>query len=231
MFRIITTIPAPAEAGKEIVFEARITNTGTETWVSGEYSFFIKIYDANKNYLTETDKIRQFEDIPPGEVLTANITFDIPVDYSGIYYYRMGIEFEKEVLLSHYFILKVLPFTPVPEVKKWTGNIQIGYQAVQAIEPATSLNLRLVNLLPRGSYLKFSTSGRSTPTIDPELNNFLISYHSKKLDISAGDFTTGLSGLTLSRSRGIKVESRLGRVSLVGLVFIVFPDPLKLTRK
>ncbi|GAI54735.1 unnamed protein product, partial [marine sediment metagenome] len=64
-----------------------------------------------------------------------------------------------EALFSHYFILKILPFTPVLEVKKWTGNIQIGYQDDQAVEPTTSLNLRVVNLLPRGSYLKFSTSG------------------------------------------------------------------------
>jgi len=68
MFRIITTIPPSAQAGKEIIFVLGITNTGTETWLSGEYSFLIKIYDANKNYLTETDKARHFEDTDPGKV-------------------------------------------------------------------------------------------------------------------------------------------------------------------
>jgi len=218
MFRIITATPLSIQAGKEITFEVGITNTGTKTWVAGEYSVFIEVYDANKSYLTETDKTRQFEDIAPGEALAINITFDIPADYSGTYHYRIDIEFEKEALFSHYFILKVLPFTPVPEVKKWTGSMQINYQDSQAIEPATSLNLRLLSLLPRGSYLRFSTSGRSTPSIDPELNNFLVYYHSKKLDLSVGDFATGLSGLTLSRSRGIKVGTRLGEVDLVGLV-------------
>jgi len=211
-------VPPPAQGGKKIIFVVKITNTGTESWVSGEYSLFIKIYDADKNYLTETDKIRQFEDTEPGEVLTANIDFDIPVEYSGTYHYLVGIEFEKETLFSHYFILKVLPFVAVPEVKKWTGNVQMGYQDDQAVEPTTSMNLRVVNLLPQGRYLKLSTSGRSSPTADPELSNFLVSYHSKKVDISAGEFTTGLSQLTLSRSRGIKVESRLGRINLVGLV-------------
>jgi len=218
VFRMVTIVPPPAQAGKEIIFVVRITNTGIESWVSGEYSVFVKIYDENKNYLTETDKIRQFKDIDPGEVLTANVDFDIPVEYSGTYHYRVGIEFEKGVLLSHYFILKILPFTPVPEVKKWTGSVQIGYQDAQAVEPTTSMNLRVVNLLPRGSYFKFSTSGQSSPIADPELSNFLVSYHSKKVDISAGEFTTGLSQLTLSRSRGIKVESRLGRINLVGLL-------------
>ncbi len=218
IFRIITIMPPSAQAGKEIMFEIEITNTGTKTWVAGEYSVFVKVYDTNKNYLTETDKTRQFKDIAPGEAPAVNIAFDIPVDYSGTYHYRVGMEFEEEVLFSHYFILKVLPFAPAPEAKKWTGSIQINYQDNQAIEPTTSFNLRLVNLLPGSSYLRFSTSGRSTPNINPELSNFLVSYHSKKLDLSVGDFATGLSELTLSRSRGIKVGTRLGEVDLVGLV-------------
>jgi len=158
VFRIVSIVPPPVQGGKKIIFVVRITNTGTESWVSGEYSLFIKIYDGNKNYLTETDKIRQFKDADPGEVLTANVDFDIPVDYSGTYHYLVGIEFEKETLFSHYFILKILPFVAVPEVKKWTGNVQMGYQDDQAVEPTTSLNLRVVNLLPHGNYLKFSTA-------------------------------------------------------------------------
>jgi len=146
IFRIIATIPPPAQAGKEIVFEVGITNTGTKTWVSGEYSVFIKVYDANKNYLTETDKTRQFKDIAPAEVLAVNITFEIPADYSGTYYYCVSIEFEEEVLFSHYFILKVLPFTPVPEVKKLTGSVQIGYQDGQAIEPTPPTSIEVRNV-------------------------------------------------------------------------------------
>lgn len=44
VFRIITTMSPSAQAGKEIVFEVRITNTGTETWASAEYSLFIKTH-------------------------------------------------------------------------------------------------------------------------------------------------------------------------------------------
>jgi predicted porin len=218
MFHMIATVPPSAQAGKEIIFEIGITNTGMGTWLAGEYSVLVKIYDANKSYLTETDKTRQFKDIASGEALSINITLDIPADYSGTYHYRVGIEFEEEELFSHYFILKVLPFTPVPEAKKWTGSIQTNYQDSQAIEPTASFSLRLMNLLPRGSYLRFSTSGRSTPSINPELSNFLVSYHSQKLDLSVGDFATGLSELTLSRSRGIKAGTRLGKIYLVGLV-------------
>ena len=218
MFRLIATKPLSVQAGKEVIFEIEITNAGARTWAAGEYSVFLEVYDANKNYLAETDKIRQFEDVAPAEVLAVNITFNIPADYSGTYHYSVGVEFEEEALFSHYFILKVLPFVPVPEAKKLTGSIQINYQGSQTTEPTTVLNLRLVNLLLGSSYLTFSTSGRSTPSINPELSNFLVSYHSPKLALSAGNFATGLSEFTLSRSRGIKVGTRLGEVDLVGLV-------------
>ena len=169
VFHVPTTVPPSPQAGKEIIFTFSVTNTGTEAWVSGEYCVLVKIYDANKDYLTETDKIRQFKDIAPGEELTANIAFDIPAEYSGTYYYSVGIQLETEVLSSHYFLLKILPFTPVKKTKKWTGSIRIGYQDQEAIEPSTNLNLDVVNMLPRGRYLKLSTSGRTSPAIGLEL--------------------------------------------------------------
>ena len=100
VFRIVTIVPPSAPAGKEIIFVVGITNTGTESWVSGEYSVFIKIYDANKNYLTETDKARQFNDIDPGRVLTTSIAFEIPADYSGTYYGRISIEFDDGTVIE-----------------------------------------------------------------------------------------------------------------------------------
>ncbi len=82
MFRVTATMPPSAQAGKETVLVVTITTTGTESWVSGEYSVLVKIYHANKNYLTKTDKIRQFKDTVPGEALTTSITFDIPENKS-----------------------------------------------------------------------------------------------------------------------------------------------------
>ncbi|NIM03325.1 hypothetical protein GTN66_04140, partial [bacterium] len=178
----------------------------------------VRIFDENRNYLTETERIEEFKDIAPGEILTTNIPFDIPAEYTGTYYYTAGIVFEKGALFSYYFPLKISPFVPAPETKKWEGKVQIEYQDDPAIESIARLNLRLVNILSRSSYLRFSASGLANPVINPELNDFLVSYHSKRMDISAGDLITGLSPLTLGRSRVIKVENRLGRVSLVGLV-------------
>jgi len=93
---LITTMPPSVQAGNKIIFVARVRNTGTEGWTGGEYSVFMKIFDENRSYLTETDKIEQFKDIAPGEILTANITFDVPHEYSGTYYYTAGLDIEKE---------------------------------------------------------------------------------------------------------------------------------------
>jgi len=49
--------------------------------MGGEYSTFMKIYRAYKSYLTETEKVRQLNDIDPGRVLITNIAFGIPGDY------------------------------------------------------------------------------------------------------------------------------------------------------
>lgn len=215
---LVNIMPPSAQAGKKIIFLVRIRNTGTESWTSGEYSAFVKIFDENKGYITETNKIPQFKDIAPGEILAANIAFDIPVEYSGTYYYIAGIDFDTEILFSHYLTLKISPFIPTPEIKKWAGSAEIDYQDDRAIESTTNLTLRLVNMLSQTSFLELSASGFASRVIDPQLNNFLISYRSKKLDISAGDLTTGLSRLTLSRSRCIKVEKRLGWLSMAGLV-------------
>lgn len=215
---LITTMPPSVQAGNKIIFVARVRNTGTEGWTGGEYSVFMKIFDENRSYLTETDKIEQFKDIAPGEILTANITFDVPHEYSGTYYYTAGLDIEKEELFSYYFPLKISPFTPALETKRWDGNVEIEYQDDSTLESITRLNLRLVNILSHSSYLMFSASGLTSPVINPELNNFLVSYHSKKTDISAGDLNTVLSRLTLSRSRGIRIEKGLGKISLVGLV-------------
>lgn len=215
---LITTMPPSVQAGNKIIFVARVRNTGTEDWTGGEYSVFMKIFDENRSYLTETDKIEQFKDIAPGEILTANITFDVPHEYSGTYYYTAGLDIEKEELFSYYFPLKISPFTPAPGTKRWDGKVEIEYQDDSTLESITRLNLRLVNILSHSSYLRFSASGLTSPVINPELNNFLVSYHSKKTDISAGDLNTALSRLTLSRSRGIRIEKGLGKLSLVGLV-------------
>lgn len=215
---LITTMPPSVQAGNKIIFVARVRNTGTEGWTGGEYSVFMKIFDENRSYLTETDKIEQFKDIAPGEILTANITFDVPHEYSGTYYYTAGLDIEKEELFSYYFPLKISPFTPAPGTKRWDGKVEIEYQDDSTLESITRLNLRLVNILSHSSYLMFSASGLTSPVINPELNNFLVSYHSKKTDISAGDLNTALSRLTLSRSRGIRIEKGLGKLSLVGLV-------------
>lgn len=68
--------------------------------MSGEYSTFMKIYGAYKRYLTETEKVRQLNDIDPGRVLTTNIAFGIPGDYRGAYYGKISIEFDDGTVIE-----------------------------------------------------------------------------------------------------------------------------------
>lgn len=72
MFGVGAIMPTPAEAGKEAVFQVIVTNTGIESWKSGEFFVFVKIYDSNKEYLAESEKLRQMLDIDPGEYFNEN---------------------------------------------------------------------------------------------------------------------------------------------------------------
>ena len=215
IFEVIAPLPAVVEAGGKIVFVVRITNTGTETWVNGEYSLFVKIYDASKEYLTQSDKVTQFKDTEPGEVLTGEISFDIPADYTGTYYYRIVLELKDgSIIESRYFQLQIRPPPPVPK-PKLTGSVKSGYQASSTAESLANLNLYLVNELPEKRYLKFTGIGTYTLRESPRLGNLLLYYRGKGANVSLGDVRDALSDLTLDRTEGLKVDTELGRFKLI----------------
>ena len=215
MFEIIAPLPAVVEAGQRTVFVVRITNTGTETWVNGEYSLLVKIYDARKDYLTQSDRVTQFKDTEPGKVLTSEISFDIPADYAGTYYYRINLELKDgSIIESRYFQLQVRPPPPVPK-PKLTGSVKSGYQASSTSESSANLNLYLVNELPEKRYLKFTGIGTYTFAESPHLGNLLLYYRGKGANVSLGDVRDALSDLTLDRTEGLKVNTELGRFKLI----------------
>jgi len=215
VFEIIAPLPAVASAGQKTVFVVRITNTGTQTWLDGEYSLFVKIYDAGKEYLTQSDKVKQFKDTEPGEVLTSEISFDIPADYAGTYYYRINLELQDgRVVESRYFQLQIRPPPPVPK-PKLTGSVKSGYQASSITESSTNFNLYLVNKLPKKRYLKFTGIGIYTFKESPQLGNLLLYYRGKGANVSLGDIRDTLSDLTLGRIEGVKVDTELGRFKLI----------------
>jgi len=214
MFDINAPIPSSAQAGKEIIFEVRITNTGIETWMSDEYFVLVRIFDANKNYLTETDKVRQFEDIGPGEVLTTEIPFDVPAYYGGNYYYTVALEFEDIYPLeSSHFSLRI---SPIEKVKVVTGSLRIGHTSSNGSRPSTNIDLSLVNQLASKRSFRLNLSARNSHQMS-EVNNYFFDYRSGSMNLSVGQISSALSYLTLRRLHGMKVETETE-----GMSFTVF---------
>jgi len=215
IFEAIAPLPALATAGQKMLFVVRITNTGTETWLDGEYSLLVKIYDVGKEYLTQSDKDKQFKDTEAGEVLTSEISFDIPADYAGTYYYRINLELKDgSIIESRYFQLQIRSAPPVPK-PKLTGSVKSGYQASSTFESSTNFNFYLVNKLPEKRYLKFTGIGTYTFKESPQLGNLLLYYREKGTNVSLGDIRDTLSDLTLDRIEGVKVDTELGRFKLI----------------
>lgn len=225
MFDMATTaMPPSAQAGKEIVFGVRITNTGIETWMSDEYSVFVEIYDANKNYLTETDKVRQFEDIGPGEVLAAEVAFDIPAYYGGTYYYTINIEFDDTPLLdSPYFSLRI---SPIEKPKVITGTLKIGYVNNGTSSPSTNIDLSVFNQLASKRSLRLRVSGRNSNQMS-ELKNYSLDYRAKSMNLSLGQLSSALSYLTLRKLHGMKIETQMKGMSFTVLGDL--PKPQKVS--
>ena len=215
VFEIIAPLPAAARAGEKVLFVVRISNTGTETWVNGEYSLSVKIYDERRDYLTQSDKVKQFKDTEPGEVLTGEIPFDIPADYAGTYYYRINLELNNgTVIESRYLQLQLRPPPPVPR-PKLTGTIRTGYQATSTSRSLANFNLYLVNELPEKTYLKLTGKGSYAFKECPQLGNVLLYYRGKRTNVSLGDIRNALSDLTLDRIEGLKVDTELGPFKLI----------------
>lgn len=219
--------PGPIRAGEVLIFNLSITNTGTNIWISGKILVSVKIYNSNKEYLTETDKVRWMDEVEPGEVISIKIDFDVPLDYAGIYYYTVNVEIEEETTLkSRYFRFQVQPFSPEPEEKiSSKGNLSMSYQTSARSTPTSNFSLSLVNRNP-GGYSKLSLSGKdpglkssqiSTFTI---MNTYLIGGDEDKLELLIGDTSSALSSLTLGKFRGLKAQLTSGKTSIAGLVGI-----------
>jgi len=217
--------PGPIRAGEVLIFNLSITNTGTNTWVSGKILVSVKIYNSNKEYLTETDKVRWMDEVEPGEVISIKIDFDVPLDYAGIYYYTVNVEIEEETTLkSRYFRFQVQPFSPEPEEKiSSKGSLSISYQTSARSTPTSNFSLSLVNRNP-GGYSKLSLSGKDPGLKSSQINTFtiintyLIGRGKDKLKLLMGDTSSALSSLTLSKFRGFKAGLTLGKTSIAGLV-------------
>ena len=218
--------PGPVEAGKTLTFSLSITNTGTESWVSGTFLIFVKMYNFDIEYLTETDTVRQIVEVQPGETLSTGVSFEIPLNYAGIYYYTVNVEIEdKRILESHYFKLTIQPFVPKPEEKlRLTGNFRLGYQASERSQPNSNFSLSLADRISLQEYRTVFVSGKDLGLESAYINTFLITHILRmkkggdKTELFVGDTSSALSPLTVNKLRGLKVGFTRGKSQLVGLV-------------
>lgn len=220
--------PGPVEAGKTLIFSLSITNTGIESWMSGQFLVFVKIYDSNKEYLTETDELRQMVEVEPGESFSVKISFEVPLNYIGVYYYTVNVNIEdKGVLQSRYFKFEVQSLVPKPEEKpRHKGNFRIGYQASERSHPSSNFSLSLLNQLGPRQYRSLSVSGNDFGLKSSEIGTFLIAstfpigHAQDKVELRAGDTSSALSDLTLNKLRGLRMGLTRGKTRLAGLVGI-----------
>ena len=218
--------PGPVKAGKAIAFSVRITNTGIESWKSGEFFVFVKVYNSNKEYLAESEKLRQMLEIDPGESLPVKIGFELPLDYRGVYYYTVNLEIEdKEVLESRYFRFEVEAFVEELEEKpRYTGSLRVGYQATNTSSPSSNFSLSLLDRIDIDKYRTVSISGNNFGLSSARINSFVVANvfltgnGEDKVELRAGDISSALSSLTLNKMRGLKIGVTQGKIRLAGLV-------------
>ena len=218
--------PGPVKAGKAIAFSVRITNTGIESWKSGEFFVFVKIYDSNKEYLAESEKLRQVPEIDPGESLPVKIEFELPLDYRGVYYYTMNLEIEdKQVLESRYFRFEVEAFVEELEEKpRHAGSLRVGYQATNRSSPSSNFSLSLVDRIDLDKYRTVSISGKDFGLSSAQINSFIVTSAfltgngEDKVELRAGDISSALSSLTLNKMRGLKIKAIHGKIRFAGLM-------------
>ncbi len=224
--------PGPVKAGKAVVFSVRIINTGIESWESGEFFVFVKIYDSSRQYLTATEKLRQMLEIEPGESLPVKIEFELPLDYRGVYYYTINLEIEdKEVLESRYFRFEVEAFVEELEEKpRYTGSLRVGYQASSTSIPSSNFSLSLLDRIDIDKYRTVSISGKDFGLSSAQINSFVISNvfltgnGEHKVELRAGDISSALSSLTLNKMSGLRIGATHEKIRLAGLVGVSRDD-------
>jgi hypothetical protein len=102
-FLSLTAAPQPAAAGETVRFQVVAVNQGTETWAARKTHLEAEIYDAKKKYKGRTDRFRPTADTSRGKSLTASLSYKVPADWSGQYFFRVFlVHGEKRVIQGDY---------------------------------------------------------------------------------------------------------------------------------
>jgi hypothetical protein len=88
-FLSMTAAPLPVVAGEPVRFQVLAINQGTETWAAPKTYLEAEIYDQARKYEGRTERFHPPADTARGKSLSASLTFRVPADYSGSYFFRV----------------------------------------------------------------------------------------------------------------------------------------------
>ncbi|GEM_PF-4611528 len=231
-FELAIAVPSPVTAGDIVSFQGIAVNKGTENWLRGNYYWEAEIYDGQKKYISKTERLKGAVNVGPGETSAANLSFSVPQNFGGPYYFRLfiihrDIRIAQSQYIAFQVVQKPLPVTPTTKVSALSGSAILAYQnadAKQTRDGQASSIFNIVGNAGGGTYLLNSNNIHdSTSAWKPYI--VLGSYNTAAGSVNLGDVSPTLSPLTLGGQgmRGVemvartKVESiKLADWSLVG---------------
>lgn len=110
--RVQMSVPSPEQlkAGENITFQALVLNEGSTSWNTRTYSAAIDIYDEKKVYKTSTESTSEGSLVVPGESALFFISFKIPEDFGGQYFYKVNLKYAGRIIsTSDYYTFSVIP--------------------------------------------------------------------------------------------------------------------------
>jgi len=220
-FQLIVPAPDPVNAGEKVTFQVITVNRSGTAWGSGTCELEVEVYDKDKVYLGKSDKAKNKEDVAPGGTILDFVTFNVPPNAGGAYYYKVSyIQNTQRLAYSDFQPLTITPITVIaPEVKP-PKDVQIGGNATIAYKNESKDNWKNyvgnISLNVLGSIYQKSVVCNvytyHTPEKTFDLYNFILDYRSSKFDVTFGDIMPNFSALSLSNAgmRGVMPVIRTG---------------------
>ncbi|MBI4369302.1 MAG: hypothetical protein HY547_03620 [Elusimicrobia bacterium] len=216
-------VPNPATAGGDISFQGIAINNGSEEWAKESYYWEAHVFGADKKYIVKTERLVGPSNLKPGESTTASISFSLPPNFSGAYYFRLFlIHGEIRTAESDYTAFQVTARaqmeTQEPKKLPIGGSLIVAYQNSNIAAPRDgqwSTVLNVIGQSGQGAYLlnSYNIHDSTTP-----LNPYIIlgSYHREGGSASLGDVSPNFTPLTLASQgmRGLELKIQPQRPDL-----------------
>ncbi|HRY29869.1 MAG TPA: hypothetical protein P5079_07500, partial [Elusimicrobiota bacterium] len=227
-FQLLLAAPDPVVAGEQVQFQVIAINQGTEIWRARRFYFQAEVYDANRKYVGQTERLRGMRDVNPGESAVSSLSFSFPVTASGKFYYRMYLVNEDQRIMESDF----KPFTvreraillPRPPPVALGGNIVASYRNESGPNDYVgNLSVNMVGRYKDRSFLfnAYTISDRGDPI---DFYTVLLNYYGPQVTAGLGDVSPAFSPLSLygQGMRGGTAETKWqagwlgGGITLVG---------------